>query len=118
MRKMKKILDVAFALEEGGLQLPSAESFKVKDLVEMLRFAASSDKVIARHDDDHGLDSLSKNFLEAPVEAAGSRRFSEELGRVMECANVVVPLFTRELSEDDLDEIEEDRCYRGMPSQR
>lgn len=117
MARMKTILDVAFALEESGFQLPAAESFKVGHVVEMLKVVASSDEVVILNDDDPELDDLSTTFLEAPVDAAGSRRFSKERDRVVELAKTVVPLFNRVLSEDDIDEIQEDRSYRGMPSQ-
>jgi hypothetical protein len=118
MARMKTILDVAFALEESGFQLPAAESFKVGHVVEMLKVVASSDQVVVLHDDDPELNELSTAFLEAQVDDAGNGRFFKERARVVQLAKTVLPLFNRVLSEEDIDEIEEDRSYLGLPSQR
>ena len=93
------------------------DSLKNIHLVEVLKAVASSPKVNSFDDDDPGLDDLPIAFLERPVEAICGRWFAEERAHVVGCANNLLSLFTRELSEDEMEEIEEDLRYRGMPSQ-
>lgn len=40
-------------------------------------------------------------------------KFESEIEAVLEQANIIIPLFQRELSEEDIEEIKEDKISRG-----
>lgn len=87
----------------------------VSDLVNSLVDLGNTDKVYVRHDDHLGLKmDLSSNFLRAPIDEADSPQFEEEANRVLEQANIIIPLSERTLNEEDLDEIAEDRARLGL----
>ncbi|MDC8747302.1 hypothetical protein NY751_14720 [Xanthomonas campestris] len=119
MSEFDDLEDVARVLGDGGQFAPDQTFKSVEELVDALIKLGSTDEVHARHDDYLGLKSdLSEEFLKMHIEDANTQRFNEERERVLEQANIIVPLSRRSLSEDDEDEIEEDRAYRGASSDR
>jgi len=114
MSEFKTLEEVADVLGDGGPFAPDQIFKTVGELVDALVDLGNTDKVHVRHDDYLGLkDDLSEDFLNTPIEDADETRFGEERERVLEQASIIIPLSSRNVSEDDEEEIEEDRAYRG-----
>ena len=112
--KFESLDDVAQVLGDGGPFSPDTEYETVEQLVDGLVSLGNTDKVFVNHDDHLGLKSgLSNEFLATPLSELDTEAFSEEIEQVLEQANIIIPLSGRELSEEDLDDIREDRLYRG-----
>ena len=112
--KFESLDDVAQVLGDGGPFSPDTEYETVEQLVDGLVSSGNADKVFVNHDDHLGLkSSLSNEFLATPLSELDTEAFSEEIEQVLEQANIIIPLSGRELSEEDLDDIREDRLYRG-----
>lgn len=114
MKKFENLKDIAQALGDGGPFNPDTEYETVEDLVDALIDLGNTDKVFARHDDHLGLKSdLPADFLSAPLSEADKPKFESAIEAVIEQADIIIPLSERQLSEDDLEEIREDKLYRG-----
>lgn len=117
MEKLKTLGEVARAL--GKCELPNPDHIfgTVANLVDSLIDLGSADKVFVRHDDHLGLkENLSGAFLDEPLEDMDEQRFEEEIQLVLEQANIIIPLSERSLSDDEMEDIDEDRAYRGTPN--
>lgn len=114
MKKFDDLEHVAQVLGDGGPFNPDTEYKTVGELVDALVDAGNTDKVFVRHDDHLGLkDDLSPDFLNLPLSDV-NEEFDDQVEAVLDQANFIVPLLERELSEDNLEEIEEDKKYRGI----
>ena len=99
---------------DGGPFNPDIEYETVEDLVDALVDLGNTDKVFARHDDHLGLKGdLPADFLNTPLSEADKPKFESAIEAVIEQADIIIPLSERQLSEDDLEEIREDKLYRG-----
>lgn len=114
MKKFDDLEHVAQVLGDGGPFNPDTEYETVGELVDDLIDLGNTDEVYVRHDDHLGLkDELSPEFLNSPLSDVDDK-FEDQVEAVLEQANIIIPLSERELSEDDLEEIEEDKKYRGV----
>ncbi|MBN3196627.1 hypothetical protein [Pectobacterium versatile] len=114
MKKFKSLDDVAQILGDGGACNPDIEFKTVGELVDALVDLGNTDKIFVRHDDHLGLkDKLSDDFLNSSLSVIDNTKFESAIEAVLDQANTIIPLFKRELSEDDLEEIKEDKMYRG-----
>jgi len=114
MKKYQNLNDAAEAIGNGGPFNPDTEYETVGELVDALVDLGNTDKVFVRHDDHLGLkDDLSSEFLNSPLDDAENEKFESQLEEVLDQANIIIPLSERDLSEDDVEEIEEDKMYRG-----
>lgn len=114
MAELKTLDELAEVLGDGGPFNPDQTFGTVGDLVDSLINLGNTNKVFARHDDHLGLkEGLSKAFLNVPLDEADESRFEEDIELVLEQANIIIPLSDRPLSDDDMDEIDEDRTTRG-----
>lgn len=105
---------VAEIIGDGGPHAPDRTFDTVGELVDALVNLGNTDEVIAFHDDHLGLkDNLPDAFLKAPLHSVDDDEFASEIDAVLEQANTIFPLADRELSEDDQDDIDEDRRSRG-----
>ncbi|BBT05392.1 TPA: hypothetical protein ACRTM4_004606 [Aeromonas hydrophila] len=112
--KFESLEDVAQVLGDGGPFSPDIEYETVEQLVDGLVSLGNTDEVFVNHDDHLGLkSSLSNEFLATSLSDLDTEAFSEEIEQVLEQANIIISLSARELSEEDLDDIREDRLYRG-----
>ena len=108
--KIESMVELASKMSEDP-----AEFRTIADLVDSLIDLGNTDKVYVRHDDHLGLRmDLSSAFLRAPIDEADDPQFEDEASRVLEQANIIIPLSERMLNEDDLDEIAEDRARLGL----
>ncbi|MNT78135.1 hypothetical protein D3C72_2173430 [compost metagenome] len=57
---------------------------------------------------------LSSAFLGTPIDQIDALEFEEDVNRVLEQANIIIPLSERHLSADDLEEIAEDQARLGL----
>jgi hypothetical protein len=107
--------EVAQRIGDGGEFCPDAQYDQVCELVDALVAMGNEDKVLVRHDDHEGLkDELSQEFLNSSLEGLDPSKFEYDMKLLLEQANIIIPLFERNLSEDDVAEIEEDREIRGV----
>lgn len=114
MKKFENLEDISHALGDGGPFNPDTDYETVEDLVDALVDLGNTDKVFARHDDHLGLkNGLPADFLSTPLSNADKPEFESAIEAVIEQADIIIPLSERELSEDDLEEIMEDKLYRG-----
>lgn len=118
MGKLEDLEQVAEKLGDGGPFNPDTNFKTVEEVVDALVGLGNTDKVFAHHDDHLGLKSdLSKEFLETSLdeisEYDNQEKFEEEIKEVLDQANTIIRLSERNLSEDDLEEIREDRLSRG-----
>ncbi len=114
MKKFESIDEVAQALGDGGPFNPDVEYGTIEEVVDALVELGNTDKVYAYHDDHLGLkERLSKEFLKTPLTDSDNPKFEAEIQAVLEQANQIIQLSVRELSEDDLDDIREDKISRG-----
>jgi len=114
MKKFESIEDVAQALEDGGPFSPDTHFETIRQVVDALVELGNTDKVFVRHDDHLGLKSvLSEKFLESPLSGIENSEFEKDIEAVLNQANIIIPLSERELSEDDIEEIREDKISRG-----
>ena len=114
MKKFENIEDAAQALGDGGPFSSDTEFETVGEFVDALVELGNTDKVFARHDDHLGLkDDLSSELLASPLSDVEEEKYEDQLENILDQANTIIQLSDRELSEDDEEEIEEDRMYRG-----
>lgn len=113
-KKCENLEQVADILGDGGPFGPDQTFDTVEQLVDALVDLGSMDKVFVRHDEHLGLKSgLSEEFLQTPLEEIDEEKFEDEIKEVLDQANTIIPLAERELSEDDEEEIREDKQSRG-----
>lgn len=114
MKKFESIGDVANILMDGGPFNPDADYETVEEVVDALVDLGNTDKVFVHHDDHLGLkSSLSEAFLKSQLGEIDKPEFESDIEAVLEQANAIIPLSERELSEDDIEEIREDKISRG-----
>lgn len=118
MNNYQTIQEAADALGKGGPFTPDEVYNSVGSFIDDLINAGNSDKVYYKHDDHLGLKSkLSEKFLDRDIdeldEAEILSEHEDEITATLNQANIIIPLFNKELNEDDLDDIEEDKYYRG-----
>jgi len=86
----------------------------IEEVVDALVALGNTDKVFAWHDDHLGLKvDLSDEFLKSPVSDFGKQKFKSDLKAVLDEAKEIIRLSKRELSEDEIEEIKEDKFSRG-----
>ena len=114
MKKFESVEDVAQALGDGGPFGPDTHFKTGEQVVDALVELGNTDKVFVRHDDHLGLKSaLSQKFLASPISAIDNPEFKQDIEAFLDQANTIIPLSERELSEDDIEEIREDKTSRG-----
>ena len=114
MADIKTLNKLAKLLGDGGPFNPDETFEKVNDLVDALIECGNTDKVFVNHDDHLGLlGELPEEFLDSSLEELDESRFADEIQIVLGQANVIIPLLERTPSDDDIDDINEDRAYRG-----
>lgn len=115
--EIEDLEQVAEILGDGGPHNADTIFVTVEDVVDDLVELGNDEKVFVKHDDHLGLKSdLSKEFLETRLEELDQEKiekFEKEIEKVVEQAKIIIPLSKRELSEDDIEEINEDKLYRG-----
>jgi hypothetical protein len=115
MSKFKDLKQVADILGDCGPFGPAQTYDTVEQVVDALVELGNTDKVYVRHDDHLGLKGdLYKEFLDTRLEQIDEDKFEDQIEKVLDQANIIIPLAKRELSEDDEEEIREDREYRGI----
>lgn len=86
----------------------------VGELVDAVVELGNTSKVFTFHDDHLGLKSnLSDDFLKTKLSDLEDDSFSPEVEEVLEQANRIIKLDSRELSEEDEEEIREEEEYWG-----
>lgn len=114
MKKLTSIDDVANILGDGGPFCPDVKFETIEEMVDALVSLGNTGKVFVCHDAHLGLkERLSEDFLESPLGDIDKQEFEIDIESVLEQANVIIPLSNRELSEDDLAAIRDDKRYRG-----
>ncbi|MEB2600051.1 hypothetical protein SB384_10440 [Burkholderia cenocepacia] len=115
MQKYENLEQVAEFLGDGGSFSPDQKFDTVEELVDALVDLGNSDKVFVRHDDHLGLKGgLPKSFLKTALEDIDTEEFEPEINEILDQANIIIPLSERQLSEDDIEEIREDKQSRGQ----
>lgn len=110
VKKIETLYELASRLSDTPSEFRTAG-----DLVDALVELGNTDKVYVRHDDHLGLKmDLSSTFLGTPIDKADALQCEEDVNRVLEQANIIIPLSERLLNADDLDEIAEDRARLGL----
>ncbi len=113
MNKYKTLEEVASYLGDGQNLTPDITFNNNEELVNALVVLGSTDKVFARHDDHLGLkDELSSEFLRGEVDDPDD--FDDEREVVLEQANIIISLYEKNLSEEDIDDIREEAEGRGV----
>lgn len=116
MTECENLEQVADILGDGGPFTPNRTFNNVGQLVDALVSLGNSDEVFARHDDHLGLkNDLPIDFLRSPIVGINEEKFEKEIEQVLNQANIIISLSERELSDDDLEEIREDKRSRGEP---
>lgn len=114
MRAYQSIDEVALELGDGGPFCPDKTFETIEDIVDTLIEAGNTDKVFAYHDDHLSLkENLSTDFLESSLHDIEKPEFEAQIERVLEEANIIIHLSKRDLSDEDMEEIEEDKLSRG-----
>jgi hypothetical protein len=113
-KEFKDLDEVAEALGDGGPFNPDTEYETIGDLVDDLVALGKTDKVYAFHDDHMGLkDDLSDDFLSSRLEGLDVDKYESEIKKVIDQADIIIPLSNEDLSEEDIEEIREDKISRG-----
>ncbi|HFC2778760.1 TPA: hypothetical protein WN693_001082 [Neisseria gonorrhoeae] len=105
-------------LSDVGKKL-ELENPTVENVVDILVDIGHDDRVYTFHDDFLGLksglpqDLLSKHIDELE-EGDFADRYSDEIDKILDNANIIFYHLERELSEDDLEEIREERERQGL----
>ena len=114
MKKFDNLEDAAQALGDGGPSSSDTEYDTVGEFVDALVELGNTDKVFVRYDDHLGLkNDLSSELLASPLSDVAEEKYEDQLENILDQASKIIQLSGRELSEDDEEEIEEDRRYRG-----
>ncbi|VXC15562.1 conserved hypothetical protein [Pseudomonas sp. 9AZ] len=114
MEKIESLEDIARILGDGGSFNPDTEFETVEELVDALVDLGNTDKVLVRHDDHLGLKiDLPDEFLNSSLDDIAKPEFESAIEAVIDQANIIIPLSQRKLSEDDIEEIQEDKLLRG-----
>ena len=84
----------------------------VGELVDAVVELGNTPKVFVHHDDHLGLkSSLSDDFLKTKLSDIKGDSFAPEVEKVLEQANTIFELDSRELSEEDEEDIREEEEY-------
>jgi hypothetical protein len=114
MKKFDNLEDAAQAIGDGGPFSSDTEYETVGEFVDALVQLGNTDKVFVHHDDHLGLKvDLSSELLSSSLSDVEGEKYEEQIENILAQANIIIPLSDRALSEDDYEEIEEDRRYRG-----
>jgi len=114
MKKFDNLEDAAQAIGDGGAFNSDTVYKTVGEFVDELVEIGNTDEVFVHHDDHLGLkDDLSNELLASPLSDIPEDKYEDQIENILDQANIIIPLSGRELSEDDNEEIEEDRMYRG-----
>ncbi|MFP1983361.1 hypothetical protein ACLEE6_03105 [Lonsdalea quercina] len=114
MSRCENLEQVAEIIGNGGPFSPNSTFKNVEQLIDALVDLGNTDKVFVRHDGHLGLkDSLPNEFLRTPLANVDEEKFESEIKEVLEQANKIISLSKRDLSDDDLEEIREDKQSRG-----
>lgn len=114
MSKCENLDEVAEILGDGGPFAPDRTFDTVGQLVAAVVELGSTDKVFAFHDDHLGLKSgLPSVFLESPLAELDEERFESEIFEVLDQANRIISLSNRNLTDEDVEDIREDKQSRG-----
>lgn len=93
---------------------PGRAFYTVGDVVNAVVDLGNTDKVYTYHDEHLGLkENLSPEFLKTPLEELVEENHREDIQEVLGQASIIIPLSERDLSEEDEEEIIEDKKYRG-----
>ena len=99
---------------ESAAQVLDADTETVEELVDVVVDLGNKNSVFTGHDSHLGLkDNLSGDFLSSPLNGLDEAKFGDQIESLLDEANIIIALSTRELSDDDIEEIEEDKMYRG-----
>lgn len=113
-KEFKNLEDVAQKLGNGGDLNPDKKYETIQEVVDDLIELGYTDKVYAFYDDHVFLkDDLPDEFLNSSLDTLDTDKFEEEIDNVLEQANRIIPLANRTLSEDDIEEIKEDKRSNG-----
>ena len=113
MKKFDDLYQVALVLGDGGSFNPDTTYETVEELVDALVELGNKGEVFVYHDDHLGLkDDLCYEFLNSSLKDI-DEKFECQVERVLREANIIIPLSKRELSEDDIEDIIEDKQSRG-----
>lgn len=114
MSKYENLAQVAEVLGDGGPFAPDQTFDTVEQVVDALVELGNTDKVYAFHDHHLGLKrDLPSAFLATSLTELDEDEFESEIEEVLDQANRIIQLSNRELSEENEEEIREDKQYRG-----
>jgi hypothetical protein len=114
MEKFDNLEDAAEVLGDGGYHSPNTTYNTVEEFVDDLVNLGNTDKVFAKQDDHLGLkDNLPSKFLNSPL-CDVAEEFPDETEMVLDQVNSIIPLSKRELTEEDVEDIDEDKYLRGV----
>lgn len=114
MKEFSNLEEIAIKLGDCGPYNPDIEFDTVEELVNALVDLGNTDQVYVRHDDHLGLKlNLSDELLSSHITDANKKKFESEVEAILEQANIIIPLSERDLSDEDYEEIQDDRLYRG-----
>lgn len=84
------------------------------ELADELISIGNEDKVYAFYDEHLGLkDEVGDGFLNLKITESNIENNEDKVNEIIEVANNVIPLLNKELTEEDIDDIREDKMSRG-----
>ena len=114
MNKCENLDEVAELLGDGGTFAPDRTFDTVAQLVDAVVDLGNTDEVYAFHDDHLGLKrDLPQALLASPLAALDEEKFESEIEKILDQANRIIGLSKRDLSEEDQEDIREDKRSRG-----
>lgn len=114
VEKISNLDQLAEVLGDGGPYAPDEEFDTVEELVDALVELGNTDKVFVHHDEHLGMKSLlSDEFLSKEISEVDPEYFENDIAEVLSQAQTILELSERQLTEDDLEEIREDKLSRG-----
>lgn len=109
---METLEELVEALNE--IEEEPKEYIIVNDVVQEIVAIGNTDKVFAFDDDHLGLeDDLSDEFLNSKLDNIDTEEHEEDNERLLMVANDVIFYYNKELTEDDKEDIIEDKKSRG-----
>jgi len=110
---MKNINQV---IEKLNKDLDSPKEYEIiADIVEKLQDIGSEDKVHAFYDEYISLDSnLGSKFMDKKITEINTEDDEDNIDKLLEVASNVIPLFQKESTEEDLENIEENKRMLGI----
>ncbi|MCW1833554.1 hypothetical protein [Pantoea ananatis] len=114
MNKYKNLQEVADYLGNGGPFNPNEHYRNVGEMIDAMVFLGNTEQVYVHHDDHVVLkDGLSQNLIDSPIDDIDEEKYANEIEEILWQANKIIALSERELTEDDEEEIKEDKLTRG-----